>query len=55
MTDHFDIRNSAFGLCPVLANPPFNDSDWFCKDDDASKLSASKSVYLYVNTHANIL
>jgi type I restriction enzyme M protein len=19
----------------VLANPPFNDSDWFCKDDDA--------------------
>jgi hypothetical protein len=29
MTDQFDIRNSAFGLRPVLANPPFNDSDCF--------------------------
>ncbi|MGI8437745.1 MAG: hypothetical protein ACR2NX_12725 [Chthoniobacterales bacterium] len=26
MIDHFDIRNSAFGIPPV---PPFNDSDWF--------------------------
>ncbi len=34
MTDYFDIRNSTFGLRPVLANPPFNDSDWFRKDDD---------------------
>ncbi len=32
--NHFDIRNSAFGLRIVLANPPFNDSDWFRKDDD---------------------
>ncbi len=29
MIDSFDIRNSAFELRPVLANPPFNDSDWF--------------------------
>ncbi|HEY1768696.1 MAG TPA: type I restriction-modification enzyme R subunit C-terminal domain-containing protein [Chthoniobacterales bacterium] len=29
--DHFDIRNSTFGLRPVLANSPFNDSDWFRK------------------------
>jgi len=25
----------------VLANPPFNDSDWFCKDDD-SRLKANR-------------
>ncbi len=31
MIDSFDIRNSAFGICP---SPPFNDSDWFRKDDD---------------------
>jgi hypothetical protein len=31
---YFDIRNSAFGVRSVLANPPFNDSDWFRKDDD---------------------
>jgi len=34
MPNYFDIRNSTFGLWIVLANPPFNDSDWFRKDDD---------------------